>query len=120
MDKHFGGVIWTNHVLQRLKERNISQSDAWATWKNPISSRYSKTKGAWIYQRTIGDKILEVVAKKNDRNEWIIMSVWSKPYNGAKLNKNNKTFNKPGTVIYLFFFFLMLVVFFFVVLSFLA
>ena len=28
MEKNFGGVIWTNHALQRLRERNISQGDA--------------------------------------------------------------------------------------------
>lgn len=80
MDNHFGGVIWTNHALDRLRERNISQSDAWATWKRPDQSREgSNQKGSWVYYKTFGDERIEVVAKKNDKGEWLILSVWSKP-----------------------------------------
>lgn len=78
MDKSYGGVIWTNHALQRLKERKISQSDAWATWHNPEQSRYAKSQGAWVYYKTYGNQRIEVVAKKNEKGEWIILSVWSK------------------------------------------
>lgn len=90
MDRNFGGVIWTDHALQRLRERGISQSDAWATWRNPEQSREGSNKnGSWVYYKTYptppkgsegasGQKI-EVVAKKNEKGEWIIMSVWSRP-----------------------------------------
>ncbi|HLD91963.1 MAG TPA: DUF4258 domain-containing protein [Patescibacteria group bacterium] len=78
MDKNFGGVIWTNHAIQRLYERGIKQGDAWATWRNPEQSRYAASEGSWIYYRTYGDNRIEVVAKQNDKKEWIILSVWSK------------------------------------------
>ena len=77
MDKNFGGVIWTNHALSRLSERGIKQGDAWATFNRPEQSRYAATQGAWIYHRTYGSEKIEVVAKKNERGEWIILSVWS-------------------------------------------
>ncbi len=79
MDKNYGGVIWTNHALQRLKERGISQGDAWATWRNPDQSRYATTQGAWVYYKTYGSEKIEVVAKKNEKGEWIMLSVWSRP-----------------------------------------
>lgn len=79
MDNKFGGVIWTNHALKRLNERGIKQGDAWATWKNPDQSRYAATKDAWVYYKIYGDTRIEVVAKQNERKEWIILSVWSKP-----------------------------------------
>lgn len=80
MDQNFGGVIWTNHALQRLKERNISQSDAWATWSRPDQSRKgSNQKGSWVYYKTYGNEKIEVVAKKNDEGKWVILSVWSRP-----------------------------------------
>lgn len=91
MDKNYGGVIWTTHALQRLKERNISQGDAWATWKRPDQSRYATAKGAWIYYKIYptqkysgasGEKI-EVVAKQNEKKEWLILSVWSRPVYGS-------------------------------------
>ena len=82
-DKKFGGVIWTNHALSRLTERNIKQGDAWATWRNPDQSRYAVTKGAWVYYKTYQSVRIEVVAKQNERKEWVILSVWSKPINGG-------------------------------------
>ncbi len=64
MDRNFGGVIWTNHALQRLQERRIKQGDAWATWRNPEQSRYGTVEGAWVYYKTYGTERIEVVAKK--------------------------------------------------------
>ncbi len=80
MDNHFGGVIWTNHALDRLRERGIKQGDAWATWRRPDQSyKGSLHKGddAWRYYRQFGDQRIEVVAKQNEKKEWIILSVWS-------------------------------------------
>lgn len=79
MDNHFGGVIWTNHALERLRERGISQGDAWATWNRPDQSRPgSNQKGSWVYYKTYGGQKIEVVAKKNEEGKWIILSVWSR------------------------------------------
>ena len=87
MDKNFGGVIWTDHALSRLKERNISQGDAWATWNRPQTSKYAKEKGAWVYFRTYGNQKIEVVAKKNMERKWIIISVWSRRVFGRNPKK---------------------------------
>jgi len=79
MDKNYGGVIWTNHALGMLRQRSLSQSDAWATWRNPQQSRKANTPGAWVYYRTYASQKIEVVAKKNEKGEWIILSVWNRP-----------------------------------------
>lgn len=78
MDRNFGGVIWTNHALSRLSERGIKQGDAWATFNRPEQSKYASTQGAWVYYRTYGSERIEIVAKKNERGEWIILSAWSR------------------------------------------
>lgn len=78
MNKNFGGVIWTNHAINRLRERRIKQGDAWATWKRPDQSKRGTSLGTWVYYRTFGNERIEVVAKQNERKEWIILSVWSK------------------------------------------
>ncbi|HTK03557.1 MAG TPA: DUF4258 domain-containing protein [Alphaproteobacteria bacterium] len=94
MENNYGGIIWTNHALQRLRERNIKQGDAWATWSNPQESRKGAS-GNWVYYRTYptsgkpGNERIEVVAKKNEKGEWLILSVWSKPV--FQSNKSNKT-----------------------------
>ena len=77
-DKNYGGIVWTNHALDRLRERGIKQGDAWATWRNPDQSRYASAKGAWIYYKTYGERRIEVVAKQNEKKQWIILSVWDK------------------------------------------
>lgn len=96
MDRNFGGVIWTNHALQRLGERGIKQGDAWATFQRPEQSRYAATEGGWIYYRTYGNERIEVVAKQNERKEWIILSVWSRPVYGqtATPRRKNDLFDK--------------------------
>ncbi len=78
MDNKYGGVVWTNHALQRLRERNVKQGDAWATWNRPEQSRKG-VSGNWVYYRTYGNERIEVVAKQNEKKEWLILSVWSKP-----------------------------------------
>ena len=93
MNKNYGGVIWTDHALQRLRERGISQGDAWATWKSPGQSRYAEAKGAWIYYKTYGNSRIEVVAKKNEKGEWLILSVWSKNVGDAD-DRGEKSSNK--------------------------
>jgi hypothetical protein len=82
MDRNFGGVIWTDHAMQRLQERGISQSDAWATWRRPDQTRKGdlhKHEQGYRYYKRYGDQIIEVVANQNEKKEWIIISVWSKP-----------------------------------------
>lgn len=91
MDNYFGGVIWTNHALDRLRERGIKQGDAWATWKNPQESRKGSAPGSWIYYRTYGDTKIEVVAKKNEKKEWLILSVWSRQV-VSSTKKNEESF----------------------------
>lgn len=84
MDKYFGGVVWTNHAMERLKQRGIKQGDAWATLRHPDRSRYAATRGAWVYYRNWGKERIEVVAKNNNHKEWVILSVWSRPVWGKK------------------------------------
>lgn len=78
-DRYYQGTIWTNHALTRLQERGISQGDAWVAFSKADQSRYAKTKDAWIYNKTLNGWKYEVVAKQNEKKEWVILSVWAKP-----------------------------------------
>lgn len=84
MDRNFGGVVWTNHAIARMRERGIKQGDAWATWRNPQESKKGTVPGSWIYYRTYGNERIEVVAKHNEKKEWLILSVWSRPVSDAR------------------------------------
>lgn len=78
MDPNYKGIVWTKHALDRMDQRSISQSDAWATFNNPEFSRTGSGSGTTVYYRNWGGIQIEVVAKK-ENNKWIIVSVWSKP-----------------------------------------
>lgn len=90
-NSRYGGVIWTNHALKRLADRRIKQGDAYVTFRNPDDARHGYQNGAWVYYRKIGHEKIEVVAKKNERGEWIILSVWSKPADGALSYQKRKS-----------------------------
>lgn len=79
MDFRFGGVIWTNHALIRLRKRGIKQGDAWATFSRPQQSMHGKAQGTWIFYRDYRQERIEVVASQNEKKEWVILSVWSRP-----------------------------------------
>lgn len=85
--RDYGGIIWTNHALDRLTDRNISQGDAWVTFRHPDQSRKGESPGAWIYFKTFGNERYEVLAKQNERKEWIILSVWKRPVYGQAIQK---------------------------------
>jgi len=79
MDRNYKGLIWTNHAMDRMRERSIKQGDAWATWSSPGQSKKGSAPGSWVYYKTYGGETIEVVAKQNEKKEWIILSVWSQP-----------------------------------------
>ena len=96
--RNYGGAIWTDHALARLKERGIKQEDALAAWNNPDRKRPGINKaGTSVYYKNYGKQKLEIVSKKNDRGEWVILSVWSRPRFGGSTQTyqtGNKTWNK--------------------------
>jgi hypothetical protein len=75
-------LIWTTHAKERLRQRGLNESDVWATWRNPDHARRATTKDGWIYYKTFGNNKLEVVTKKNERGETLVISVWSRPVYG--------------------------------------
>ncbi len=86
-EKDYGGVIWTNHAIERLEQRGIKQGDAYATFMRPDESRPGNKRGTYVYYKTwkyVGRngrercEQIEVVATK-EGGRWIILSVWSKP-----------------------------------------
>ena len=91
MDRNYGGVIWTNHALQRLEQRDIKQSDAWSAWRRPDTSKFDSKRGAWVYRRVYGSEEIEIAAKKNEKGEWLILSVWAN-----KISRDHKKVEKKS------------------------
>jgi len=72
--------VWTNHVLERIRDRKISQSQIIETLRWPESTNKS-SDGATNSQRKFGNQTVSVISKKNEKNEDIILSVWIDPPN---------------------------------------
>lgn len=87
MQRTYNGVVFTNHALERLRERAIKQGDVWATLSSPSSSRRANSKGSYVFYRTYGRRTIEVVASKNELGQWVVLSVWDK-------SASTKTFSK--------------------------
>jgi len=74
--RFYGGMIWTNHALDRLDRRQISQSDALATLKKPDKTFPGKKEESVKFIRLINQRQIHVVGKLNEDKQWVIMSVW--------------------------------------------
>ncbi len=89
----YGGSIWTDHALSRLKERRIPQEVAWRAFKYPESTIKGRKQGSFECVKTQHGRAISVVAKQNDRREWLILSAWAEPpYPGSvDLKPTSKT-----------------------------
>lgn len=77
-------LIFTNHAINRLYNRGLTQSDAWYTFKHPDGSLPGQTLGSQKFFKNFGDQRIEVVAKKNEKGEWVALSCWSKYIGNGK------------------------------------
>lgn len=77
--QYFGGVIWTNHALKRLDQRGLTQKMAYEAFQFPQSSVPGREIGTIEYRRRWGNSLVSVIAKQNEKKEWLILSLWINP-----------------------------------------
>lgn len=75
----FHNLIWTNHALDRLEERKLSQSIAWTAFRYPDKVLKGRLPGSFEYQKRYQSSLITLIAKKNDQGEWVVLSVWIDP-----------------------------------------
>lgn len=76
--REFGGAIWTNHALERLGQRGLSQSVAFQAFQYPQRTTKGRD-GTFEYQKDFGKSTVTVIAKQNEKKEWLILSCWIDP-----------------------------------------
>ncbi|MBP9719014.1 MAG: hypothetical protein KBD46_00960 [Candidatus Levybacteria bacterium] len=76
---HYGGLIWTNHVLERLLQRGISQANALTAFRNPDTTTPGKNPGSIEVVKYFGTSRVTLIGKENEKREWIIISAWVDP-----------------------------------------
>jgi hypothetical protein len=99
-DNHYGGLIFTHHALQRLEERQFSQHMVVETFHRPDSRHSAKQAGAYEYRKQYDQSTVTVIAKQNDRSEWVVLSCWiDPPLPGTKdwkQKQNWKAYQRAG------------------------
>jgi hypothetical protein len=78
-NQYYGNAIWTNHALERLGQRGLSQDLAWQAFRYPDQSFQGKNPGTTEYQKKFGKSLVTIIAKQNEKREWIILSCWIDP-----------------------------------------
>ena len=76
---HYAGAIWTNHAQERLLNRGVSQTMAAETFQNPDTTSSGKNPGTIHYEKKFDSSTVTLIAKQNERKEWIIISGWIDP-----------------------------------------
>lgn len=79
MDSKYGGIIWTNHALERQGQRGLSQDLAWQAFRYPDKTLVGKNPGTTEYQKSFGASLVTVIAKQNEKGEWLVLSNWIDP-----------------------------------------
>lgn len=79
LDQKYGGIIWTNHALSRLNQRGLTQEKAWYTFKHPDDSYKGKEAATTEFIRKEQNSTITVIAKQNEKKEWIVISSWVDP-----------------------------------------
>ena len=75
----FGGVIWTNHALERLKGRKLPQDIAWKAFRYPEETNKGKKQNTFEFIKKLDIYTVSVIAKQNEKREWVILSCWIDP-----------------------------------------
>lgn len=73
------GAIWTTHALERLAERKLPQQMAGVAFSQPDKMTHGRKGGATEFYKRFGDHHVSVIAKQNEKNEWVIISAWIDP-----------------------------------------
>ena len=71
-------LIFTNHAINRLYNRGVSQEKAYETFAHPDGQLPGKIPGSVKFCKNYGEQRIEIVAKKNEKGEWVIFSCWAK------------------------------------------
>lgn len=79
MNSRYGGAIWTNHALERLQQRRLSQQLAFQAFQYPEETVTGKQNNTLEFRRREGASLITIIAKQNDKREWIILSCWVDP-----------------------------------------
>src|SRR3989344_9198602 len=88
-------LIFTNHLLQKSKERGIRKEDIYETFKHPNTSRKGKKRDTLENNKRYDSFTITLILKQNEKNEWIALSAWrNPPLTGTRDAKQREAWKK--------------------------
>ena len=75
----YRGIIFTNHALERMRDRGLPQEQAFDTFMNSDSYQNGKEPGTIEYVKAKDNYKTTIIAKQNEKNEWVVISAWVDP-----------------------------------------
>jgi len=77
MEREHQGFIFSNHALDRVKDRSVTQDAVASVLRNPDKTFPGKKPGTTKFIRTLNDRKMHVVASYlADQKKWLVVSVW--------------------------------------------
>ncbi len=77
--QYYGNLIWTNHAIERMKARGLTQDMAREAFAKSDKTIPGKTSGSFEYQKQFGNSRVTIIAKQNQKYEWVVLSAWIDP-----------------------------------------
>lgn len=74
--REYGGVIWTNHAIERLSKRNIYQHDAIKVMQKPDKTYPGKKENTVKFIRTLNGRNIHLVGSLNESKKWVVLTAW--------------------------------------------
>ncbi len=88
-------VVFTNHAIERIKQRGISGDWIWQTVKQPEAKMAGKEKHTTEFTKRFNERTVTAVAKKNDIGEWVVLSAWvDPPFPGTEDHRKKEAYLK--------------------------
>lgn len=72
-------IVFTNHAIDRMKERGVSGEWAWQAVKNADRKMPGKEKHTTEFIKRFDTYKVTAIGKKNEIGEWVVLSVWMDP-----------------------------------------
>lgn len=89
-----GKVIWTNHAIERNRERGVSESYINQTINHPDHS-FPSGDNKTTYKKRFGHQTVTVIIKLTEKGDYLILSAWIDPPNfGTNDFKKNQRYHQ--------------------------
>ena len=99
--REYAGAIWTDHAIERLDQRGLTQSIASSALTQPDELISGKKPGTQEYIKKVGTSTVTVITALSDEGKTLVLSCWVDPplpgTKDAKKQQDWKNYKKSGT-----------------------